>query len=105
METECLEYWSDVFVERGFARYMTLPQFLRDPQGICRQFDEADKEKGFRPLLLRQHAAIQRQQRAISEQLSEPLFAAIEELEKTVDGFIRRGGRYFEPIKHHAHPR
>lgn len=99
--TEQLEYWSDVFVQRGLSRYMTLPQFLRDPEGICRQFDQADGEQGFRPLLLRQREVIQAFRNATPS-----LCDAIDDLERRVaECLVRRGGHYFEPMKHHAHPR
>lgn len=94
---EQLEYWSDIFVQRGFANYMTLPQFLEDPQGICERLDGTH---GFRPLLL--------QQRYVAESLrrqTRDLCSVIEDLERTVDGLVRKGGHYFEPMKHHAHPR
>ena len=31
-QTAWLEHWSDVFVQRGYSRYLTLVQFLASPE-------------------------------------------------------------------------
>lgn len=46
--TEELHRWGDEFEQRGYARYMTFVQFMRDPAGYVARYDGAD---GFRPLL------------------------------------------------------
>jgi len=48
MDVSFLEHWADVFVARGYSRYLTLSQFLSQPQHYCELFDGPD---GARPLL------------------------------------------------------
>lgn len=95
---EVLDYWADEFVRRGLSRYMTLPEYLRNPEEISARFDSVVE---FRPLLREQHDAIKR----LRGRSAPSLCDSIDELELTVERFVRRGGHWFEPMKHRAYPR
>lgn len=94
---EQLEYWSDVFVARGYGAYMDLAQFLADPAAICERFDGLD---GLRPLLAAQIEATRHLNSAARD-----LLAVVEELEQTVAQLPRRNGHPFQPLRHVTHQR
>ena len=97
---EQLEYWADEFVQRGYARYMNLDQFLRDPAGTIERMDALEN---FRPLLPAQIRAAH----GVLRQAPKPrcLLEVIDELEATVANLPTRNGHPFQPLKHHAYPR
>lgn len=97
---EALEHWADEFVRLGYARYMTLEQFLRDPAGNVERIDGLEN---FRPLLPAQMRAARCALRVAPQPRS--LLEVIDELELTVANLPLRNGHPFAPMKHHAHPR
>lgn len=94
---EQLEYWADEFVNRGYAAYMDLPAFLKDPTGIIERFDGAE---GLRPMLAKQVEATRHLRCAAND-----LLCTVEELERTVAQLPRRNGHPFQPLRHATHPR
>lgn len=82
---EHLEYWGARFVARGYRRYMTLEQFMRDACGIAARI-----EGGQPPMLERQRAVQQRIDRDAIEVAALPRHTTL------------RDGRLIEPLRHHA---
>lgn len=93
MSSEQLDYWSDVFVDRGLSRFMTLPQFLRDPNGILRRFEE------------RPESFIERDPDARNPVANWVKGTEEHPVELECKNLPRRNGRYCEPLHHHAYPR
>ena len=98
-QTAWLEHWSDVFVQRGYSRYLTLVQFLASPEVWVERFNGAE---GCRPLLPAQQLAASRADRDAHRN---ELVSAVEVLEREVSNLVCRNGQFVEPMKHHAHRR
>ena len=93
IDTQQLEYYADVFERGGYGRYLTLPQFLNDPEGWMDRFDT-----GQRPLLPTQRE-VQRHMDALD--LIDDTGIAVDRLERELEGLPMRNGRVMEPLKHH----
>ena len=101
MDHVALEYYADIFEQRGYGRYLTLPQFLNSPEQWMETFD-----CGGRPLLPAQRD-LQERIDATSEldYLLDKTGEMVARLEREVERLPQRNGAPIEPFKHHRNTR
>lgn len=89
---ERIDYWGDVFVQRGYARYTTFAKFMTAPEKWAQRLEDD------RPLLPEQ---VDVQQRVDALDSLDETIGILEKMERELDHLPRRNGAVVEPLKHH----